>query len=86
MDVSCHSSVLVGWGDRWMSAVTVTALCWLAGVTDGCQLSLSQLCAGWLGGWGMSAVTVTALCWLAGWLGDVSCHCHSSVLVVWLEG
>ena len=28
----------------------------------------------------MSAVTVTALCWL-GWLMDVSCHCHSSVLV-----
>ena len=28
MDVSCHchSCVLVGWGDRWMSAVTVTAV------------------------------------------------------------
>ena len=67
-DVSCHchSSVLVGWGDRWMSAVTVTAVYWLAGllmdvschchscvlvgwVVDGCQLSLSQLCTGWLG-------------------------------------
>ena len=29
-----------------MSAVTVTAVYWLAGVIDGCQLSLSQLCAG----------------------------------------
>ena len=46
-----------------MSAVTVTAVYWLAGllmdvschssvlvvVVDGCQLSLSQLCAGWGG-------------------------------------
>ena len=48
-----------------MSAVTATALCrlgWLidvschchssvlAGVVDRCQLSLPQLCTGWLGG------------------------------------